>query len=136
MTSEYSNRQIDKPIVIADVMNGQTIATIQTVFPLTEADFVRLKGSPPITFAASAMIFSGVIGYAIGLGPKLESIISGGPSQLSTGEIKTIVVSSIVSLLIYLVGLCLPNERKSVMKNLTNHFKAFNSSTNNIGGGK
>ena len=136
MATEYNNRQIDKPIVVADVMNGQTIATLQPVFPLTEADFVRLKGGPPITSTAAAMIFSGVIGYAIGLGPKLESIVSGGQFQLSAGEIKTIATWSIISLLIYFVGLCLPNERKSVMKNLSIHFKATNSSTHIIGGGK
>ena len=136
MATEYSNRQIDKPIVVVDVMNGQTIASLQPVFPLTKADFGCLKGGPPITYAVAVMVFSGVIGYAIGLGPKLESIVSGGQSQMSYAEFKTIAAWSGVALLIYFVGLCLPNERKSVMKKLSNYFKAAESSTSSIGGGK
>ena len=136
MATEFNNQRIDKPIIVADVMNGQTIAMLQAVYPLSEADFVRLRGGTPITAAAAVMIFSGVVGYAIGLGPKLESLITGDQPLMSSGEIKTIAGWSAISLAIYLIGYCLPNERTSVMKKLSNHFKATKSSTHIIGGGK
>lgn len=136
MATELNNQRIDQPVVVADVMNGQTIATLQPVYPLSEADFVRLKGGTPVTAAAAVMIFSGVVGYAIGLGPKLESLITGDLPLLSSGEIKTIGGWSAIALVIYGIGFLLPNERKSVMKNLSNHFKAAKSSTHIIGGGK
>jgi hypothetical protein len=136
MTTELNNQRIDQPVVVADVMNGQTIAMIQTIYPLTEADFVRLKGGTPITAAAAAMIFSGVVGYAIGLGPKLQSLITGDPPLWDNSEIKTIAGWSAISLVIYLIGFCLPNERTTVMKKLSKHFKAVESSTHIMGGGK
>lgn len=136
MATELNNQRIDQPVVVADVMNGQTIAMLQAIYPLSEADFVRLKGGTPITAATAVMIFSGVVGYAIGLGPKLESLITGNQLLLSSGEIKTIAVWSAISLAIYFIGYCLPNERTSVMKKLSNHFKATKSSTHIIGGGK
>lgn len=136
MASELHNQQIHQPVVVADVMNGQTIAMLQTIYPLTEADFVRLRGGTPITAASAVMIFSGVVGYAIGLGPKLESIITANQPIMSNGEIKTIASWSLVSLVIYGVGYLLPNERTSVMKKLSNHFKATDSSTHILGGSK
>jgi len=136
MATELNNQQINKPVVVADVMNGQTIAMLQTVYALSEADFVRLKGGTPITAKAAGMIFSGVVGYAIGLGSKLESLITGDQSLMSIGEIKTIAGWSFFSLVVYAIGFCLPNERTSVMKKLSNHFKATKSSTHIIGGGK
>lgn len=136
MATELNNQRIDRPVVVADVMNGQTIATLQPVYPLSEADFVRLKGGTPVTAAMAVMFFSGVVGYAIGLGPKLESLITSDQPLLSSGEIKTIAGWSAISLVIYGIGFFLPNERTSVMKKLSNHFKAAKSSTHIIGDGK
>lgn len=136
MATEYRNRQISQPIVVANVMNGETIATLQSVYPLTEADFVRLRGGAPTTAALAAVIFSGVVGYAISLGPKFEPILSGGQHQLSGGETKTIFVGTCISVILYALGFFLPNERKSVMKNISNHFNTTKSSTHIIGGGK
>lgn len=134
MATEVNNQQLDKPLVVADVMNGQTIAMLQTVYPLSEADFVRLRGGPPITAAGAVMIFSGVVGYTIALGPRLQTIITSDQPLFSNGEIQTILAWSALSLAVYLIGLCLPNERTSVMKKMSNHFKAAKSSTHIIGG--
>jgi hypothetical protein len=136
MATELNNQRIDQPVVVADVMNGQTIAMLQAVYPLSEADFMRLKGGTPITAATAVMIFSGVVGYAIGLGPKLESLITGAQPLMSNGEIKTIAGWSAISLVIYAIGFFLPNERTSIMKKLSNHFNAAKASTHIIGGGK
>lgn len=136
MATEVNNQQLEKPLFIADVMNGQTIAMLQAVYPLSEADFIRLKGGPPITASGAVMIFSGVVGYAIGLGPKLQSIMSDTQPIFSNGEIKTIAFWTAISLVVYCAGFCFPNERTSVMKQLSSHFKAAKSSTHIIGGSK
>lgn len=134
MAIEYRGRQLSQPIVVADVMNGESIATLQPVFALNEADFLRLQGGPPTTATLATVIFSGVVGYAISLGPKLETMLSGGQSQLTSGEIKTIVIGVVASALLYGIGYFLPNDRKKVLSRIATHFEGAKPSTHIVGG--
>lgn len=127
MQQEFNSQRIEESIVVSDLMNGQTIAMLQTVYPLSEADFVRLNNGASKLDAAAVMIFSGVVGYAIGLGPKLEGLLMGNAPVMNNGEIKTIAVWSFISLLIYGIGYLLPSERKKVMKKLSSHFETAKS---------
>lgn len=136
MATEYTGRQLTQPIVVADVLNGESIATLQSVFALTEADFIRLQGGPPTTATLATVIFSGVVGYAISLGPKLEAVLSGGQSQLTGGETKTLVIGLVASVVLYGIGYFLPNERKSVLSRISTHFQNAKASTHIIGGMK
>lgn len=134
MATEYRGRQLSQPIVVADVLNGESIATLQSVFALTEADFLRLQGGPPITATLAAVIFSGVVGYAISLGPKLETMLSGGQAQLTSGETKTIAIGVVVSAVLYVIGYLLPNDRKKVLSRIASHFQKTRASTHIVGG--
>ena len=136
MPTEYKGRQLNQPIVVDDALNGESIATLQSVFALTEADFLRLQGGPPTTATLATVIFSGVVGYAISLGPKLETIFSGGQSQLTGGETKTIVIGTIASAFLYGIGCLLPNDRKRVLARISTHFQNSRTSTDIVGGGK
>ena len=136
MATEYRDRQLSQPIVVADVLNGQSIATLQSVFALTEADFLRLQGGPPTTATLATVIFSGVVGYAISLGPKLEPILSGGQIQLTSGETRTIVLGTIASAILYGIGYFLPNDRKKVLNRISSHFLTAKTSTHIVGGTK
>ncbi|WP_147694530.1 hypothetical protein [Vogesella mureinivorans] len=133
MQQEFNSQRIEEPIVVPDLMNGQTIAMLQTVYPLSEADFVRLNSGASKTDAAAVMIFSGVVGYVIGLGPKLETLLMGSAPVMSSAEIKTITVWGLFSLVIYGLGYLLPSERKKVMKKLSSHFEAAKSTQHNSG---
>ena len=134
MATEYRGRQLSQPIVVADVLNGESIATLQSVFPLNEADFLRLQGGPPTTATLATAIFSGVVGYAISLGPKLETVLSGGQSQLTSGETKTIVIGIIASAILYGIGYFLPNDRKRVLSRIAAHFEKAKTTTHIVGG--
>ena len=134
MATEYRGRQLSQPIVVADVLNGESIATLQSVFALTEADFLRLQGGPPATATLATVIFSGVVGYAISLGPKLETMLSGGQSQLTSGETKTIVIGIVIAGILYGIGYFLPNDRKNVLSRIAAHFQRAKASTHIFGG--
>ena len=136
MASAYEDKQLSQPIVLADLLNGESIATLQAAFALTEADFLRLQGGPPITATLATILFSGVVGYAISLGPKLEPMLAGGSSQLNSGETKTIVIGVISSLALYGIGYFWPNNRKTVMARIDQHFKTSKPSTHLVGGTK
>lgn len=136
MTTEYIKQQVTQSIVVTNLMNGESIATLQSAYPLTEADYERLQAGAPMTSTLAAMLFSGVVGYAISLGPKLESLFSDGKLALAPGETKTIVIGSAISAVVYLAGLLLPNKRKSVMEKLKAHFNDARPSTHIVGGGK
>ena len=134
MATEYRGRQLNQPIVVADVLNGESIATLQPAFALNEADFLRLKGGPSTTATLATVIFSGVVGYAISLGPKLETVLSGGQSQLTSGETKTIAIGVVASAILYGVGYFLPNDRKKVLSRIAADFENAKTSTHIVRG--
>lgn len=129
MTTEIVNQQLDKPFSVSGLMNGQTIAQLQSPYLLSEADFVRLKGRARPTETVAVMIFSAIVGYAISLGPKLLDLLKNDNPLFSTPELKHIAGWCILSLLIYFLGYALPNDRASVMKKLSDHFNTAKPST-------
>lgn len=136
MEQPYEGRQLSQPIAVSDLLNGRSVATIQPPYCLTEVEFERLKGSPPITATLATIVFSGVIGYAIGLGPKVAPMLEGKSPELAAGEVRTIVVGSVLSLVLYAVGFCWPNSKRKTMKKIASHFEAAPPSTHIIGGAK
>lgn len=134
MAESHEDQAVQQPFVVSNLLNGQSVASLQAVFPLTEADFLRLKGSQPVTTAFATIIFSGVIGYAISLGPKLEPLASGGKFQLTTGETWTLILGVGISVLLYAIGFMCPNEKKRTMRLIENHFKRSKPSTHIVGG--
>ncbi|MEO9041395.1 MAG: hypothetical protein ABI292_02740 [Rhodoferax sp.] len=96
--------------------------TVQTAFVLTEADFLRLKGSPPITATLATIVFSGVVGYAISLGPKILLLLKGGEPQFTAGEIYTVGAGVLAAALLYVIGYCWPSDKKKTMKKISEQF--------------
>jgi hypothetical protein len=134
MKHVYEGRQLSQSIAINDLLNGRTVATMQPPYFLTEADFLRLKGSPPVTAALATIVFSGVVGYAVSLGPKITPLVEGGKSQLTTGEIYTMVAGVVVSIMIYIIGFCWPNDKKKTMNKIAIHFDSAPPSSHIVGG--
>ena len=83
---------------------------------------MRLRGGPPITASISAVIVSAVVGFGIGLIPKLTPMLKGGEVQISDPEGYTVLGGLIIAALIYLVGLAFPSDKGRVMKSIENHF--------------
>jgi hypothetical protein len=134
MTERHEGTEVRQPFVVSNLLNGQTVATLQAAFPLTEADFLRLKGGPPATSATAALLFSGGVGYAISLGPKIEATFLGGSEQLSAGEIRTMLAVTAISILLYLAGLLMPNDKRRMLKRIEAHFRDSAPSTHIVGG--
>ena len=134
MAKAYEGKQLDRPIVVADLLNGRSVATLQAAYPLHEADFLRLQGSPPATAALATIVFSGVVGYAVSLGPKIEPLFLGGKMELSSGETRTLVLGTTLALVLYGIGFFWPNEKKKVMKRISQHFQDAKPSTHIVGG--
>ncbi|HHQ4778524.1 TPA: hypothetical protein ACSP0C_002251 [Aeromonas veronii] len=133
MVDEYKGKQIQQTIVVTDLLNGRTVTTMQQAYLLTEADFLRLKGSPPVTAAIATIIFSGVIGYIVSLGPKIAPIFNGGASELTSGEINTILVGITISIALYAVGFFCPNDKKKLMNKISKHFDDAKPSSHIVG---
>lgn len=122
MSRDYEGREIRQSVRIDGVLNGRSVASMQTPFMLTEADFMRLRGGPPITASISAVIVSAVVGFGIGLIPKIAPILKGGEIQISDSEGYTVLAGFIIAALIYFVGLAFPSDKGKVMKNIADHF--------------
>lgn len=136
MESEYEGRQLSQPILVNDLLNGRSVTTLQAPYLLTEADFLRLKGSPPVTAAFATIVFSGVVGYAVSLGPKIAPLFDGGKSQLTSGEISTMAVGTLASVLLYAIGFLWPNDKKKMMEKILRHFDSAPPSSHIVGGRK
>lgn len=134
MDRAFEGRQLSQPIAISDLLNGRSVATIQPPYLLTEADFERLKGSPPITAALATMVFSGVVGYAIGLGPKIAPMLELKPAELTSGELRTIIFGTVVSAILYVIGYVWPSGKKKTMKKIAKHFDGAPPSAHIVGG--
>jgi hypothetical protein len=134
MERAFEGRQLSQPITINDLLNGRSVATIQPPYLLTEADFERLKGAPPITAALATIVFSGVVGYAIGLGPKFAPMFELKPTELTSGEFTTIVAGTVISGFLYLIGCLWPNDKKKTMKKIAKHFDGAPPSAHIVGG--
>lgn len=123
MQRSYKNQQLNTPIVIGDLLSDQSITTIQTPFLLTQVDFVYLCGRPPMTASWATNLLFAVVGYAVSLGPKLLATLKGEPSQVSSAEWTTIALGIALALMLYAIGLAMPNERKNLLKRISDHFK-------------
>lgn len=134
MEQAFEGRQLSQPITVTDLLNGRSVTTMQAPYLLTEADFLRLKGSPPVTAALATVVFSGVVGYAVSLGPKIAPIFEGGNSHLTSGEIGTMVAGIVVSAVLYIIGFAWRNDKKKTMKKISSHFDSAPPSSHVVGG--
>lgn len=134
MERAYEGRQLSQPIVVADLLNGRSVTIMHPPYLLTEADFLRLKGGPPVTAALATIVFSGVVGYAVSLGPKIALLSDGGGPQLTSGEISTIAVGTIASAVLYAIGFWWPNDKKRMMNKISLHFDGAPPSSHVVGG--
>jgi hypothetical protein len=132
MDQHYENQQLTQPILVSGLLTGQLV-TLQPPFLLSEADFLRLKGGPPVTVALATIVFSGVVGYAFSLGPKISPLFGGGKLQLEAGEIGTIVAVMVLSVVLYAIGYWWSNDKKELMKKISQHFESRPPSSGIVG---
>jgi hypothetical protein len=120
----FENQVITQTLVTENLFTGVSIGTFQEDFPLCEADFLRLKndGSPWSTWSLNILFV--VMGYGMSLLPKLISEIAGKPEKISQSEWWALVVGLAISLVLFLIGKSLPNEKKELLSRMATHFKS------------
>lgn len=123
MSNRIENQQITETIPVHGLLSGASIGTWQADYPLTALDFEHIKNGKPVTFNWAENIFLAAVGFGLNLLGKGASQLAGVPQQIYIGEWLAFGCGIVVSIILYLIGLALPNDRKRVMKEIQNHFK-------------
>jgi len=113
------NREITETQLVPDLLTGTDIGTWQAEYLLREVEFERIKYGKPITFTWAVSIALTTFGFGLNLFAKGYSDVA----SISRGEWVALGVGIALSVGLYIIGLCLPNNRKKVMKKIEKHFK-------------
>jgi len=120
----YENQVITHTVMTENLFTGVSIGTFQEDFQLCEADFLRLKNDGTPLTSWSLNIFFASIGYGMSILPKWISEISGKTEKVSQSEWAVLALGLAMSLLLFIVGKFIPNEKKELLNRMTQHFKS------------
>lgn len=123
MTDRIVDQEITKTIPVLGLISGASVGTWQADYPLTAVDFEHIKNGKPITFNWANSILLTTIGFGMSIAAKFASQLAGVHQQIYIGEWVTLVAGTLVSVVLYLIGLAIPNDRKTVMRKIQDHFK-------------
>lgn len=115
----YQNEEITKPVRIP--IDDVVIGTFTEDYHLSEVEFERIKVGQPKTLGLAYSL----LGITIGFGATVSSKISDqrGLSEVSSGDWQTLGVLVLATAFVFVIGLCLPNKRKTVLKKIDEHFE-------------
>jgi len=113
------DREITETQLVPDLLTGTDIGTWQAEYLLREVEFERIKNGKPITFILAVSIALTTFGFGLNLLAKGYSNVA----NISKGEWVALAAGIVLSVVLYIIGLCLPNNRKKVMKKIEKHFK-------------
>ena len=114
----YKDKVIIQTVIADNVLTGTSIGTWQEDYPLREVDFVHIKNGKPITYFWANSILLTTFGFGLNLLAKWFSQADKGISQITNGEWIAFGCGVAFSVILYIIGLRLPNERKKVMKDI------------------
>jgi hypothetical protein len=123
MNNRIENQQITETIPVHGLLSDAHIGTWQADYPLTGLDFEHIKNGKPVTLNWASSILLTTIGFGLNLIAKSASQLAGIQQQIYIGEWVALGIGCAVSVILYLIGLALPNDRKKVMKDIETHFK-------------
>lgn len=123
MSNLIEDQNITETILVHGLLSGAAIGTWQADFPLTALDFEHIKNGKPITFNWANSILLTTIGFGLNLIGKGASQLAGIQQQIYVGEWIALGIGFAISIILYLIGFALPNDRKRVMKAIQEHFK-------------
>lgn len=105
--------------IVPDLLTGTDIGTWQAEYLLREVEFERIKYGKPVTFNWANSIALTTIGFGLNLLAKGYTNVA----IISKGEWVAMSVGIVLSIVLYVIGRCLPNNRKKVMKKIEKHFE-------------
>jgi hypothetical protein len=122
INNQIENQRLDKTIHLElEVKTEPKISSMQEDFLLCEADFVRLKNGKSKASIIAISFFLASIGFGVSFIAKyLASFLDANSFSFETWEWVAPVISSVISLVIYLVCLAIPNDHTKVRKQLKN----------------
>lgn len=113
------NQEITETQVIPDLLTGSDIGTWQAEYLLREVEFERIKHGKPITYNWANSIALTSFGFGLSLLAKGYS----NASLITKGEWVALAFGIGISVVLYLIGIFLPDNRKKVMKKIESHFE-------------
>ncbi|HEP8700720.1 TPA: hypothetical protein VDU52_003131 [Pseudomonas aeruginosa] len=132
----FTNTTITETVVLSEPLSGNSIASIQAIYPFTEADYVRLdsQGNVVKNWATSFLFVA--IGSAVTL---LQNVYKDGlntPNDVASGDVIVLSILSLITALLFVVSAFVPNEKKKLMKRIGRFFKDSASQNHFIRGAK
>lgn len=131
-TKIIENQEITETQMVPNLLTGTDIGTWQAEYLLREVEFERIKNGKPVTHNLANSIVLTSFGFGLNLFSKGYADIT----TISKGEWIALSVGSIISVIFYIIGMCLPNNRKKVMKEIEDHFKNAPTKRQAFKGGK
>ena len=122
MSENISNQEITQTKVVPGLLSGASIGTWQADYPLTGRDYEHLKNGKPVTFNWANSILLTSIGFGLNILGKFISQKTDPSIVIYQGEWVALAIGVITSIVLYVIGLLLPNDRKQIMKKLRTHF--------------
>ncbi|MGO4894749.1 hypothetical protein [Flavobacterium sp. W21_SRS_FM6] len=113
------NQEVTETQNFPDLFTDVEVGTWQAEYVLREVEFERLKNGKPITYNWANSIGLTSFGFALNLLAKGYS----DHTIILKGEWIALGLGVSVSVVLYVVGTMLPDNRKKVMKDIESHFE-------------
>lgn len=114
---------ITETIPTNNTFSGVATVTSQEDYAISHVDFYHLKNtSSPISQWTTNTFFA-FVGYGVSLSPKMVNSFLGKTEVVSQSEWIALIGGVVVSVILFAISKCLPNERKTLLKNMEDHFK-------------
>lgn len=113
------NQEITETQVIPDLLTGSDIGTWQAEYLLREVEYERIKHGKPVTYNWANSIALTTFGFGLNLLAKGYS----DSSIITKDEWIALGAGTFIFIGLYIIGLCLPDNRKKVMKKIEKHFE-------------
>lgn len=119
----FTNTTITETVVLSEPLSGNSIASIQAIYPFTEADYVRLDSQGNIVKNWATSFLFVAIGSAVTL---VQNVYKDGiktPHDVAAGDLIVLSILFFVTALLFVVSMFVPNEKKKLMKRIGRFFK-------------
>lgn len=121
----YQDQSYSSTVETDGVLTGEAVGMFQAAFLLDEADYLRfISPSANAVGFWAITIFSGVVGYAIGLLPKALSYFTGGVEFVTRLELFTVIGTLLLSACLFGWSKVRPSDYKDVRRRAELHFKS------------
>lgn len=129
MATEYEGQQFDDTLPLTGLMTGASVHILQPMYALSEVEYIHLMSGAgwPAIWALNLAV--AVVGYALGLSPKVLPTWKGEAGAMQTSEWMPVAGGAVVVLLLLLLGLRFRPKRAAVIAKINSCFKAPSKTT-------